>query len=190
MHARFLTPRFAAVAASAAVLGLGAATTATGQTEYRANQASVPVAANEHVKVVKTTSGRLVAESLVTGRRTPLGAGVSTALVDVDGSFVGYTGRFNDRIQARALNAKTGAIEFRAKTPNVMALEVRRTGTIVWVTQHDRERSVHAMNNGGFRTLGTGDAIDPRSLAIADSDATTAHVYWTDGREPGVSPVE
>lgn len=142
------------------------------------------------VKVVKNTSGRLVAVSLVNGRRTPLGPGVSAALLDVDGSYVGYSGRSNGRIQTRSLNARTGYVAFRARTPNVLSLEVRRTGTIVWVTQHGRSRSVHAMNNGGFRTLGTGTAIDPRSLAVADSDATTAHVYWADGAEPGVSPVE
>jgi hypothetical protein len=187
MNRHLITPRTGAVIASTAALALVAVT--PGQAD-QGRRAAAPVAGSAQAQVVKTASGRLVAESLTTGHRTRLGSGVSASLIDVDGNYVGVAGRVGDRIEVRSIDARTGRVKLRARTPNVLALEVRRTGTLVWVAQHGTSRSVHGRNAGGNHVLGTGTAIDPQSLALADSDATTAHVYWTDGTTAASAAIE
>ena len=185
MNLKLLTPRLGATLASAAALAL--AVTATGQAD-RSDESVVT--ANAKVKVVKTAGGALVAESLANGRRTTLGKQVPASLVDVDGNYVGYARAYTNRVGVISIDARSGKVKRSSAAENVLALEVRRTGTLVWITEHGTERSVHARTFPADVVLGTGSRIDPRSLAIADSDATTAHVYWTDGREPRMSPVE
>jgi hypothetical protein len=175
--------RLATIAAAGAALALAVPAAAHADQRHA-------VAANAHVKVVKTDRGGLVVKSLVTGHRTPLGKAVPASLVDVDGNYVGYARRFSNRVGVISIDARTGKVRRSSAAENVLALEVRRTGTLVWITQHGDERSVHLRNVAHDSVLGTGDAIDPRSLALADSGATTAHVYWTDGNEPHVAAIE
>lgn len=189
MSTRRLNPRLAAITASAATLALALA--ATGQAERTADGAAERVVtANEKVQVVRTSRGALVAESLVNGHRTTLGKQVPASLVDVDGNYVGYARAYTNRVGVISIDARSGKVRRSSAAENVMALEVRRTGTLVWMTEHGTKRSVHLRNLAHDSVLGTDDAIDPRSLALADSGATTAHVYWTDGREPHVAAVE
>ena len=72
----------------------------------------------------------------------------------------------------------------------MLAVQVRRTGAIVWIADHGYERRVHLVNGGGQRILDRGAAIDPRSLAIADSDATTAYAYWAERGEVSGASIE
>ncbi len=72
---------------------------------------------------------------------------------------------------------------------NALALEVRRTGTLVWITQNDTTRTVYGKNAGGKHVLGNGERIDPSSLALADSGAT-AHVYWVDETQAHAAAIE
>ncbi|HEX8122829.1 MAG TPA: hypothetical protein VF549_16370 [Solirubrobacteraceae bacterium] len=187
MNRQLTNPRLGAVLAATAALALAA--TAPGQAD-QARRGASPVAGSAKAQVVRTASGDLVARSVTTGHRTRLAPGIAASLVDVDGNYVGVSGRFGDRIEVRSIDARTGRVTLRARTPNVLALEVRRTGTLVWVAQHGTSRSVHGRNAGGSHVLGTGTAIDPQSLAVADSDTTTAHVYWTDGGVPATAAIE
>ncbi|HEX8205941.1 MAG TPA: hypothetical protein VF587_07785, partial [Solirubrobacteraceae bacterium] len=123
-------------------------------------------------------------------KRTTLGKTVPASLVDVDGNYVGYARGFTNRVGVISIDARTGKVRRSSAAENVMALEVRRTGTLVWVTEHGTTRSVHARTAADDVVLGSGEKIDPRSLALADSGATTAHVFWVDGREPHVAAVE
>ena len=183
MSTTILTSRLGTIAAAGAALAL--AVPAAGHADQR--QA---VAANANVKVVETDKGGLVVKSLVTGHRTPLGKAVPAGLVDVDGNYVGYARRYSNRVGVISIDARTGKVRRSSAAENVLALEVRRTGTLVWISRHGSEESVHLRNIAHDSVLGTGDAIDPNSLALADSGATTAHVYWTDGNEPHVAAVE
>lgn len=158
-----------------------------------ASAAALPagvVAANAHARVVRTARGTLVAESLVTGRRTVLGTTVPASLVDLDRNMVGYARQFSNRVEVRSIDARTGKVARSSATENVMALQVRRTGTLVWIAEHGTTRSVHFRTFPADGVLGTGERIDPRSLALADSDATTVHVFWVDGRTPHVAAIE
>ena len=184
MSPRFINPRV--VVAAVAATGALALTATAGGSMQAAPGSSETVIANAHVKVVEKPSGRLVAVSLVNGHRKRLAAGTDKRLVDVDGNYVGV-GRGHG---ARSFDARTGSIAFGARRANVLAVQVRRTGTIVWMADHGHERRVHVLNNGGHRLLGRGAALDPRSLVIADSDATTAYVYWAQRGEVGGAPVE
>lgn len=166
-----------------AALGTSALATATAS-------AAETIEANGKVKVVKTDAGDLVAKSLVTGHRTPLGRETAASLVDVAGNYVGVAGRFGGRIEVRSVDARTGRIAYRVRVKNAMALEVRRTGTIVWITQNDTTRTVYGRNAGGKHVLGNGELIDPSSLALAESGATTAHVYWVDDSQTYSAAIE
>ena len=180
---KILTTRLGTVAAAGAALALAVPAAAPAAPRD-------VVAANANVKVVETAAGGLVAKSLVNRHRTPLGKAVPARLVDVDGNYVGYARRYSNRVGVISIDARTGKVRRSSAAENVLALEVRRTGTLVWITQHGDERSVHLRNLAHDSVLGTGDAIDVDSLALADSGATTAHVYWTDGNVPHVAAIE
>jgi hypothetical protein len=186
----------AALAASVAAVALIAspAGAATGGFAFQPTAQSAAtgrvVEANAHARVVKTPAGVLVAESLTTGKRTVLGRNVAASLVDIDRHMVGYARAFTNRVEVRSIDARTGKVSRSSAAENVMALQVRRTGTLVWITEKGTQRSVYARTFPTEVLLGSGEKIDPRSLAIADSDATTAHVYWVDGTKAHVAAVE
>ena len=187
MSTQILNQRLVGIlAAATATLALGVTAPARGDQ----SSGSRTVVANANVKVVKTDAGGLLVKSLVNGHRTPLGRAVPARLVDVDGNYVGYARRFSNRVGVISIDARSGKVKRSSAAENVLALEVRRTGTLVWITQHGAQRSVHLRNRTHDDVLGTGDAIDPNSLALADSGATTAHVYWTAGGRPHVAAVE
>lgn len=182
MSSRFLNQRLAAVVTATGALALtGAAGTA-----QAVSGSSKTVTANERVKIAEKPTGRLVAESLVNGHRKRLATGTDKRLVDVDGNFVG-AGRGHG---VRSFDARTGDLRFSARRANVLAVQVRRTGAIVWIADHGYERRVHLVNGGGQRVIGRGAAIEPRSLALADSDATSAYAYWAERGEVSGVPVE
>jgi hypothetical protein len=178
-----MTAKLLTTLALTAALGTSAVATSTAT-------AAETIEANAKVKVVKTDAGRLVAKSLVTGERTDLGRETAASLVDVAGNYVGIAGRFGGRIEVRSVDARSGDVKYRVRVKNAMGLVVRRTGTIVWVTQNDTTRTVYGKNAGGKHVLGNGERIDPMSLAFAESGATTAYVYWVDESQTHRAAIE
>jgi hypothetical protein len=186
-------PRRHVGTAVASTVALGLATVAAAETANSTAGGSRTILGNDRVRIERSPSGMLVAESTRSGRRTRLANEGAVRALDLDGNFVGLAraGRPGQHgLDVVSIDARSGKVFQRTTTESVLALEVRRTGSLAWMSEAGGVRAVHVRNAGGEHTVASGRTIEPQSLALADSDATVARLYWTDAGKPAATAIE
>src|SRR5688572_30393769 len=95
------------------------------------------------------------------------------------GDWVGYPARDRSgRVQARAINLRTGRTHAATASAPLTALVVNFDGTLAWIAGTQVRTKPAA---GGARTLGSSDAIDRRFLGLENDQGCA--VTWRVGSE-------